>query len=410
MGRIYKRGKGWYLDYRNATGKRIQRRAGRDKTKAQQLLATAEAKAAAVKLGVASPDAEIADAEIDTLRSAYLDHLRLHRRPRTVESAESSLATILGHLGAVRASHLNVQEVERYQKHRRESVRARTVNIETGALKAMLNWAVEARLLRESPLARLKPLRQDREEKKHRRALKPEEARALIETARAHYPRHADFFLCALHTGMRRGELAALRRSDVDFENREIVVRAEVAKNHRKRRIPLTREIEARLRVLLAEERSLRPLSELVDRLADRERKQGRKPDRAALEAEARGLQKVGAERVFTTEYGTPVGNNLNRILAKLLKRAGVNPHGVDIHALRYTYGSWLVREGVNIKLVSCLLGHATVQLTLDIYTDAGIMDWHGAAAKLPALEAESGSKRDAGVTGESRRAQLKVG
>jgi len=411
LGVLRKRGKAYYLDYRDASGKRVVRRGSPDKTKAKQLLEAAEAKKAAVRLGIADAECQIADAELEKVRAAYLDHLRLHRRPRTVERAKDALETVLGHVGAVRASHLTVEGIERFQRHREQSVSRRTVNLETGALKAMLNWAVDARLVRENPLARLKPLKQDT--KRFRRALKPAEGKALLEAARKHYPGYADIFLCALHTGLRRGELVALEWADVDFDAREITVQGTVAKNHRERRVPMSGELTARLRALRASQRDCeppRPLAGLVERLATRERNKDRTPDRGALEAEARKLRETGAARVFKTEYGTPIGNNLLLHLRLAVKRAGIDPRGVDLHALRYSFGSWLVVEGVNIKLVSRLMGHATVQITLDIYTDTSIMDWHGAVAKLPALEAESGANGDRLVTSPQERAQRKVG
>ena len=137
----------------------------------------------------------------------------------------------------------------------------------------------------------------------------------------------------------------------------------------------------------------------------------GRKPDMARLEAEARKLREAGAERVFRTEYGTPIGNNLLKKLQVVVKKAGIDPSGVDLHSLRYSFGSWLVSGGVNVKLVSRLMGHATVQITLDIYTDTSIMDWHGAVAKLPALGSETASDGgDRLVTSPKEQAQRKVG
>ena len=102
--------------------------------------------------------------------------------------------------------------------------------------------------------------------------------------------------------------------------------------------------------------------------------------------------------------------DRLLRHLRKCIKQAGIDPRGIDLHALRYSFGSWLVREGVNIKLVSRLLGHATVQLTLDIYTDAGIMDWRGAVSKLPPLGPESRANGGTTGTASAPHVQVKAG
>ena len=407
MGRIYQRGRAWYIDYTDSHGKRIQRRGSTDKTKAQQLLAAAEGKAQAIKLGLAGPEAELGDPEIKRVQTAYLDHLQLHRRPNTYKSAKQSLEIVLGAMGATRVSHLTVEGIERHQRQRLESVSARTVNIETGTLKTMLNWAVEARLVQTNPLARVKRLRRDK--KKFRRALRPEEAVKLLAAAREHTPRYADVFLCALHTGLRKGELQALTWEDVDFDKDEIIVRGEVAKNHRARRIPISAELRARLESLREKPLRVSPIELLVDRLKFRERRKGHPVDLGVLRKEAEHLRAEGAKRVFRTECGTPIGNSLLKRLATAVKHAEIDKRGVDLHALRYTFGSWLVKNGVNIKLVSRLMGHATVQLTLDIYTDASIMDWEGAIGKLPVLEAKPVEKRDSGVTSFVKAVQRKT-
>src|SRR3712207_8979619 len=49
-------------------------------------------------------------------------------------------------------------------------------------------------------------------------------------------PHWRDVWYAFLTTGMRKSELAALRFSDLDFENREVTVRGGVAKNHKERR------------------------------------------------------------------------------------------------------------------------------------------------------------------------------
>jgi len=48
-----------------------------------------------------------------------------------------------------------------------------------------------------------------------------------------------------------------------------------------------------------------------------------------------------------------------------------IDPEGVDLHALRYTFGSHLIRNGANVKIVQELMGHADERITLQIYAKA---------------------------------------
>lgn len=55
----------------------------------------------------------------------------------------------------------------------------------------------------------------------------------------------------------------------------------------------------------------------------------------------------------------------------------------IVIHSLRHTFATELIRRGVNPKVVSELLGHTTVQMTLQKYAHVWPQDKVGAVAKL---------------------------
>ena len=64
----------------------------------------------------------------------------------------------------------------------------------------------------------------------------------------------------------------------------------------------------------------------------------------------------------------------------------------VVVHSLRHTFATELIRQGVNPKVVSDLLGHTTVQMTLQKYAHVWPQDKVGAVAKL-AFGRSSGSR-----------------
>ena len=72
---------------------------------------------------------------------------------------------------------------------------------------------------------------------------------------------------------------------------------------------------------------------------------------------------------VFATGKGTPLDaqNIVNRYFKPLLKRAGLPE--IRWHDLRHTCATLLLSRGTHPKLVQHLLGHATIQLTLDRYS-----------------------------------------
>ena len=71
---------------------------------------------------------------------------------------------------------------------------------------------------------------------------------------------------------------------------------------------------------------------------------------------------------VFTTDIGTPISpRNLVRHFRTKLKQAGLPD--IRFHDLRHTTASLLLEKNVHPKIVSELLGHSTVTLTLNTYS-----------------------------------------
>jgi integrase len=99
---------------------------------------------------------------------------------------------------------------------------------------------------------------------------------------------------------------------------------------------------------------------------------------------------------VFTTKTGGPINpsNLRQRSFAPLLKRAGL-PH-IRFHDLRHTCATLLLLKNVHPKFVQELLGHATIAITLDIYSHVvpGMGDY-AARAMEDALEGNPPEEKD---------------
>ena len=161
-------------------------------------------------------------------------------------------------------------------------------------------------------------------------------------------------YVLALNTGMRQGELLALKWDDVDLERGLLRVRrtlthadkafvlGEPKTKNSRRTIMLTTSAVAALRVHLS-----RQLEEI---------------ERMGSLYQPGGL-------IFATEAGTIINpsNLRNRSLKPLLKRAGLR--AIRFHDLRHTCATLLLKQGVNPKFVQELLGHADISLTLNTYS-----------------------------------------
>jgi integrase len=155
--------------------------------------------------------------------------------------------------------------------------------------------------------------------------------------------------LCALRTGMRRGELLGLRWEDIDLTNNVLVVRRSVVggiesspKNNRARVIPLSSDLGLRLRAI-----------------------------------------SPGASqgRVFTSRSRRPFATiTVERLLHRACDAAGIRRIGW--HALRHTFASQLIWNGASLVPVQGLLGHSTIQMTMR-YTHVSLDELRKAIALL---------------------------
>ena len=159
------------------------------------------------------------------------------------------------------------------------------------------------------------------------------------------------FYVCvfdvALGTGLRLGELRALRWRDVDRERR--LVRIERAYSLRELRRPKS---ESGVRAV--------PLFPSVD-AALRE---------VAVRAVSRGRY-APDELIFASARGTPLepSNLRQRAWLPALALAGLGDAGYRFHDLRHTCVSRLVQAGADIKLVQSVAGHANPLITLKRYS-----------------------------------------
>ncbi len=97
--------------------------------------------------------------------------------------------------------------------------------------------------------------------------------------------------------------------------------------------------------------------------------------------------------RIWMFLLGTgPWRNNLLRRFRFCLKAAGIIQTGVDLHSLRRTYITHLVRAGVDVKTFQRLARHKRIAMTLDTYAQSFPEDQRQAVERLPVLGEQTGS------------------
>jgi len=356
-----RRGGMYYSDFR-WNGRRFRKRLSSDLKTAKELLTQLKARAQRADVGLLDNAASLVE-----LRAGFIRHCRLALRPASVARYEAALDAILPALPA-KASHLSGVTIDRYREQRLAGrVSPRTVNIEVGALRTMLRWAVRQRLIGSNSIADVRPLKHDHA--KQGRALTDDEVSRLLAASPQPW---RDIWYGFLVTGLRKNELASLTFSDIDWENRELVVRASVAKNGRERRIP----VEAGLWDILCRQRDQAP-----HRLPG----QGKTP---AITAKVQRL--FTRDHVFVTSQNTPLTHRsgLYHAFMRCCLLAGIDVQDrgdghVDLHSTRRTFATSLIVGLADPKSVQDLLGHSTLDMTMRLYAKVHRQDKRAAIGRL---------------------------
>jgi len=183
--------------------------------------------------------------------------------------------------------------------------------------------------------------------------LSPEETRRLLDAASG--DRLQALYVLAIATGLRQGELLALKWEDVDLERGVLRVRRTLTRVGGKVSLGEPKTKNSRRSVNLTAAALQAVQSHLSRQLEEMER--------------MGSLYRPGS-LVFANEVGGIINpsNLRNRSFARLLKRAGLPPD-TRFHDLRHTCATLLLSRNVNPKIVSEMLGHSSIAITLDTYS-----------------------------------------
>lgn len=203
------------------------------------------------------------------------------------------------------------------------------------------------------------------------RALTKNEEKEFVKAIENNMQRN--WYLTALYTGMRQGEISALTVRDIDFKNHVIhvnktlsyvggVFRFNTPKTKNScRDIPMNAGQEEAFR------NQIQKRNEMKIKYADKW-----KP--------LDGFDTL----IFTTKFGKPLAeiqmlDSLKNVIARInrdrMKIAAKNHQPVEVmnhfspHSLRHTFASRCIEAGMNPKVLQIILGHSDIKITLNIYT-----------------------------------------
>jgi integrase len=302
--------------------------------------------AAAQKLRAALSVRDAGNASVSTGKitvGSFLDDwlaaTKSNVRPRTFVSYSQIVRDHLKPgLGRIPLTRLQPQQIQRLYAELLERRSPKTVQNVHVTLHRAFEQAHRWRLVPNNVADLVDPPRQARREMK---ALSPEQARQVLEAARG--DELEALWTVALTTGLRQGELLALRWPDVDLESGSLRVVAS-----------LVRMVGQEPQLAEPKSRRSRRQVELSAGAVDALRRHRAKAPSIAF--------------VFARPDGRPLSVTTTwKQWRQLLERARVSP--MPFHSARHTAATLLLSRGVHPKIVSEMLGHSTVAITLDVYS-----------------------------------------
>ena len=244
----------------------------------------------------------------------------------------------------------------------KQGLSAVTVNSVRTVLREAFGAAVENEIIKKNPVKSTKPIRYD---KKEIVIMDEAQVKKFLDTVRkgkyiyegiknknylnedkgTEYYKTQFFVLVSLDlaTGMRISEIKALNWDDINLVKKYLWVKNQLKTKNSRRKIYLNNEIIKELQAF--------KLKQLIYSRSLGDQFQNTK------------------NRVFTNTIGgeISVSNFRKRYFNKMLKAAGA-PEGFTIHSMRHTHATLLLKNGVNIKVISERLGHASIEFTLATY------------------------------------------
>lgn len=293
---------------------------------------------------------------------SYLENIKDEITINTFNNYRSYITMhILPSLGDMKLIELTAPVIKQYIKDKLSNGRIRingnnlglsikTVKEHIVLLKKALNKAVEEGEMLFNPCIGVSFPKDIKPEIK---PLEQEEQELLESHIHPHFkPNSLLSVKVALYAGLRNGEVCALQIKDIDFKNHLIHVtktlyraktenghteiRIGTTKNKRNRYVPITKELEKDLLIY--------------------------------LEAMPKEVRDNPEQFLFVNNKGKSLEpKSLLYHFKKLLKQCDLS--NIRFHDLRHTFATRCLECGIELKIVSKMLGHSSIQITADLYT-----------------------------------------
>lgn len=185
-------------------------------------------------------------------------------------------------------------------------------------------------------------------EDKRVEALTIEQRKKLINVLEQEEHKYKNIILFQIYTGMRIGEVLALSYNDIDFEKNIITIKRTLTKDKKGKVImgKTTKTENSKREIIIYDK-----VKEILNNI---------------LEQPIKNEDNLLFYDYNNNTYISPV--EVNSYLVRLNKREKIAPK-LHNHILRHTFATRCIEGGMQAKALQTILGHKSIDTTLDIYT-----------------------------------------
>ncbi len=253
--------------------------------------------------------------------------------------------------GELKIKEISIDDLRAVQSELIKTRHTQTVNDYLAHLGHCMGDALKERVIDYNPCCLLNNLKRTEEKARdtHHRALSLEEQKAFFENDRCKSSYYYNVYRMAINTGMRIGEIGALKYSDIRqglicvertitrTETGSYVIGEDAKTEAGRRMIPVNEQIKS----ILADQKEINAL----------------------LSGNLVGMNDL----IFRApEKGLLMATPLDREIKRICKAAGVTPF--TMHALRATFATRAIEAGMNPKTLQEILGHSNFNITMSLY------------------------------------------
>jgi integrase len=335
MSRVYQRAGKWYVDFTDASGKRIRKSVGRSRRQADEVLRKLDLGLAADAMGLETGKVGRLRLSAKGLFEKWLETYSRRNKKSWQHDEKNFRKHVVPVVGEMAAEDVTRREMGQILDAMVDLGLSGSTRRQVYQLVGQtFRWGIEQGLVEHDPTLGVRKPKAD-EKPVDDYLTRSEAARLLIVSPRG----EREMYAMAVYAGLRRGELCAIRWSDIDFENNLIYVKKSHDDPRPKSKKARVVKLHPELKEILTKWRLKCP--ETPEELCF--------PNPVWVE----GARDAKPRRSRFADYG----------FRKNLKQAGITRH-VTFHTLRHTASSLLIMAGASREAVQDALGHSSPLVT----------------------------------------------